>query len=463
MKAIRYLVLKIILPVLILAGGVVGFQQLSARPKLVAEQEQLKVDPLVEWVPVSAHESGLDIETDGVVVPHREIYLSAEVAGRITHKAPECDAGNYVEAGTLLFEIDPRDYELEVRRLNKEIAQADANLHENEVETKNAEKMVQLAEEDLKLQRQELQRILDLSKRGVITESEIDTAKRNELAARNSLQTQKNLLQLQSTRRERLKSARELAVTQLEKAQLDLSRTKITAPISGLIVEDMVEQDAHVQNGTQLVRINDSSTAEVKCGLKMDELFWIWNQTGDRYATDQTLSAAETFEVPATPVTVTFRMMDRYFHWQGVLSRYEGTGLDIATRTIPCRVVVKEPRDVRITDAQGNPVPYNGPRAMVTGMYTTVRVHAQPTARLLSIPENAVRPGNRIWVVRGDTLTIETIEPAETIDGAVILPADASKIEAGDHVVTSPLAVVRDGMKVREAPQPVAATTSENN
>ena len=116
-----------------------------------------------------------------------------------------------------------------------------------------------------------------------------------------------------------------------------------------------------------------------------------------------------------------------------------------------------------MTDDQGRPMDYHGPRAMVTGMYTTVRVHARPTAWPSSIPELAVRPGNRIWVVRGGVLSIETIHPAETLDGAVILPADSAKIEAGYHVVTSPLAAVRDGMKVREAPQPVATNAPENN
>lgn len=463
MKFFRYLILRIVLPVMILTGGIIGFQVLSARPEMVIEEEQAQVDPLVEWVPVAAHESGLDIETDGVVVPHREIYLSAEVAGRITFKSDECNSGNYVEAGALLLEIDPRDYELEVRRLSKEIAQAEADLQENNVEIQSAEVMVALSQEDLVLQGQEMKRVLDLSKRRVITESDIDVAKRDELAARNKVQVQKNLLTLQRSRRQRLQSALELKGTQLEKAELDLSRTKITAPLSGVIVEDLVETDTHVTNGTQLVRINDSSTAEVKCGLKMDELFWIWNQTGERYVSDQAMSAAATFEIPETPVTITYRLMDRNFHWQGVLSRYEGTGLDIATRTIPCRVVVKNPREVRVTDDQGRPMDFNGPRAMVTGMYTTVRVHSQPTARLLSVPESAVRPGNRIWVVRGGVLSIETIQPAETLDGAVILPAASAKIEAGDHVVTSPLAEVRNGMKVRESPQPVAANIPDKS
>ncbi len=443
--------LKIIPPVLILAVGIVSFQILSNRPPVVAQAAEKPTDPLVETVQVSAHNQGLDIETDGVVVPHREVYLSSEVEGRVTFKADVCKAGNYVEEGTLLFEIDPRDYELEVRRLQKELAQADANLQENEVETQNAESMVKLSEEDLGLQRKELQRVENLSQRGVITESEIDTARRNELAARNALQVQKNMLQLQKSRRVRLTSARELAATQLEKSGLALSRTKIKAPLSGLIIEDMVEQDTHVQSGTQLVRINDSSTAEVKCSLKMEELFWIWNQTPGIQSADTEKTDAMAFEIPETPVTVNYQLLGRNFHWQGKLSRYEGTGLDVQTRTVPCRVVVNKPaRELRVTDDSGQSLEYHGPRAMVTGMYVTVQVHAHPAAQLLSVPEQAVRPGNQIWLVRDGKLQIEKIQPAETIDQTVIIPAESTQLKVGDHVIVSPLPVAESGMAVRE-------------
>ncbi len=449
----RFLVLvflKIIPPIVILACGIVGFKYLSNRPQVTVKAAEKSAAPIVKTVPVVDHQGGLDILVDGVVVPHREVYLSAEVEGRITFKADECQAGNYVEAGTFLFEIDPQDYQLEVRRLQKELAQTEANLEENEVEIANARTMVALAEEELVLQRKELKRVQDLSNRGVITESEIDTAKRNELAARNSLQGQKNMLQLQQTRRRRLTSARELVGTELEKAGLALSRTKVKAPLSGVIVEDMVELDTHVKSGTQLVRINDSSTAEVKCSLKMDELFWIWNQASSGTSADQSQPISASYEIPETPVTVSYQVTGRNFHWDGVLSRYEGTGLDIATRTIPCRVVVSKPRDLRVTDFSGNPLPYDGPRAMVTGMFVTVRIHAKPVAKLLSVPEQAVRPGNRIWLVRDGKLQIEKIQPAETINGSVIIPAASAPLKIGDEVVVSPLPVAETGMNVQQ-------------
>lgn len=443
--------LRIALPPLILAAGVAGFYHLKNRPKLQARVVEAPTAPLVQTATVQSHNEGLDLQTDGVVVPFREVELSSEVEGRITFKAESCRAGNYITAGTLLFQIDSRDYDLEVQRLKKELAQAEASLRELDVETGNTDSLIKLAKEELAFQQKELTRIQDLAKRRVATESAIDTAKRNELAARNSLLTLTNQLQLQKTRRDRLITAREIVGTQLEKAGLALTRTKIIAPINGVIIADTVEQDSYVRAGVSLVRINDSSAAEVKCKLKMEELSWIWNQAkGDTSTSSTAFSNESAFELPETPVTVVYKMLGRDFSWEGKLSRYEGTGLDLATRTVPCRVIVNDPRNVRVSDAAGQNIDYTGPRALVTGMFVTVLVHTQPTTRLLSVPEQAVRPGNRIWVLRDGKLNIQKVQPAETIDGRVILPADASHFKAGDRVVVSTLPSAESGMAVRE-------------
>lgn len=444
------LLVRVVLPLLILGGGVQGYLSLRDRPTVQAKPTEKPTAPLVQTVPVNAHDEGLDIQADGIVVPFREVELSAEVEGRITMKADICRAGNYVPAGTLLFQIDQRDYELEVRRLQKELAQADASLRELEVETENIDALVELAREERALQGKELARVINLAKQRVSTDAEIDSAKRGELAARNSLQTLGNRRRLQKTRRERLTSGRELAATQLEKAGLALKRTRITTPVAGVIIEDMVEQDSYVREGTSLIRINDSSTAEVRCSLKMEELYWVWDQAPAGKA-DSHSSAASTYEIPPTPVTVVYELLGRTFEWSGRLSRYEGTGLDHKTRTVPIRVLVSKPRNVRITGSGGKPASFTGPRSLVTGMFVTIRIHTRPKTRLLSVPEQAIRPGNRVWVVRDGKLHIQQIQLAETINGQVILPAKAANLTAGDRVIVSPLPVAMSGMTVEES------------
>ena len=53
---------------------------------------------------------------------------------------------------------------------------------------------------------------------------------------------------------------------------------QITAPIDGVIVLEEVEEDSYVNKGTLLVAIEDTSAVEVKCSLRMDELYWLWCQ-----------------------------------------------------------------------------------------------------------------------------------------------------------------------------------------
>ncbi|MCU0959481.1 MAG: hypothetical protein MUF48_05195, partial [Pirellulaceae bacterium] len=117
--------------VLILAGGVAAFLALSKwlheEPPTVSEAATA---PIVKTATVREHHDGLTIKADGVVVPYREIDLSAEVAGRVVERADVCRAGNYVTRGTLLARIDPQDYQLEKERLEKERQQASVALEE---------------------------------------------------------------------------------------------------------------------------------------------------------------------------------------------------------------------------------------------------------------------------------------------------------------------------------------------
>ena len=113
--------LRAAVPLFILAVGIAGYGVLTARRAVEKRPAPSDAAPLVETSEVMAHGNGLDIDVDGVVVPYREIAMAAEVAGRVTKKATNARAGNYVARGTLLLQIDPRDYELAVKQLRQEL------------------------------------------------------------------------------------------------------------------------------------------------------------------------------------------------------------------------------------------------------------------------------------------------------------------------------------------------------
>lgn len=436
---------RIVIPVAILAVGgaaliVIGGGKEPGKPADVPE-----LAPLVETARVEAHEEGLAIETDGLVVPFREINLAAEVGGRVSAKSRQCQAGTYVEAGQLLLEIDPRTYELDVLRLEREVDQAEANLEELKVEGSNTESLIELAEEDLELQRGELERMRELWTRKSTSEASLDEAKRAELTARNSLTSLENQLRMTAARRNRLRQAKALAEARLELARVDLSRTQVHAPVDGVVVRTHVEEGGYVQPGAQLVTLEDTSAVEVTCSLQVEELGWLWEHAGIE-SEDASSDARRDYQLPQVPVTVTYNVRGRRYGWDGILDRYDGLGLNEKTRTVPCRVLVSEPREGRALAEDSR---RRGPRALVRGMYVTVQLRMGSRTPLLKVPKRAVRPGNQAWRVREGRLHIVDLDMAQATDRWALVRADAGDWVAGDQVVVTPLSAVHDGMSVR--------------
>lgn len=440
----------------ILAGGIFGFYLLVYKPKAPASEPAVERPPLVQTVALARHAGQLDISTDGSVVPFREISTSAEVVGRVIFKTPQCKAGNFVSKGTLLLQIDPRDYEFAIQRLTAQLNEATASIEELEVEISSTGELIALAQEDLALQQRELARNTSLAA-GVVAESDLDRAKQAELAARTALADLKNREHLHKTRRNRVLASRKLVETELEKAELDLERTKVLAISDSVVVEDHVEEGDYVQKGAALVTLEDTSAVEVKCSLRMDELYWLWrSQSGQD---SQLHQSARPYEIPQTPVTVAYELPQAglRYEWSGRLSRFDGIGLDEKTRTVPCRVLVDAPREVTVrSEGKAGEV---GPPALVRGMYVVVEIHIAADGDLVRIPEQAVHPGKALWVVRDGRLRVieplRLIERLETTtpDGDLaqywIADAVASKLALDDAVIVSPLAAVTDGMPIR--------------
>jgi len=440
-------------PLAILAAGIVVFLALGKQPPPQRRPADPQAAVAVRTAAVAAEEGGVDVETDGVVVPVREVTLAAEVGGRVVAKSPACKAGQFVAKGTLLFQIDPRDYELEVERLERELTQAGLAIEEIEEELAQNSNSVDLAKRQVELARREAARLENLKASRVVTESEHDRAVREELAAANSLSMLEGQRRVLTKRRTRLTEARALAATMLERATLDLSRTKVVAPADGMVVEDKVEQDSFVAKGTPLVTLEDTSAAEVKASLQMDEVARVWSG----HAAEPPVDAQGASDLPPTRATVIYTLGDRTYQWQGILARQEGRGLDEKTRTLPCRVIVHNPAAVQAIDRYGAAMPElppGAPRTLMRGMFVQVRVHVEGGGELVSIPEEAQRPSGEVWLMRDGKLVIVRPRPLAVRGGRVVFDALESGLLPGDRVVTSQIVNVRDGMAIAEAARP---------
>ncbi len=360
----------------------------------------------------------LFLSVDGTVVPFQEAVVAAELAGRVVEKSEQCESGNFVKKGDLLMQIDKEDYLLEVRRLTQQKDQEYQLLQELDQEMINSQRLIDVAEQDVEIQQREVQRQKDLPI-GFSSQTEIDQANRALLGAKQQLVSQKNQLDLQRKRRARIEASERLAAIQLEVAEVNLRRTKIVAPIDGVIVSEQADVNTFVVRGSPLVTIEDTSKVEVSTSLRMDQLYWILDQN-ERFSErrEPNLNAPHSdqaqlnYVLPQTEALIEYEISGRrgsIHRWQGNLMSYDGIGLDPKTRTVPVRVLVDHPTD--FVDQYGNQNLTVGTPPLVRGMFVQVKLLIRPKTKLFVVPSKALQPGNRIYQFSPDESVLEPSNP----------------------------------------------------
>ncbi len=415
--------------------------------------------PTVVAAPVEVYRGHLDLTVSGTVVPYREISLAAEVGGIITEVFPECEPGGFVAGGTPLMVIDRESYELEVKTAEAEVAQSKNSITETEKELEGLEQRINIARRDVELLQAELSRNTRLG--GTISASELDQVKRSLLAAESQLVALQNNQATATARQERARSGLDLATRRLERAQLNLSKTLIKAPDTGVIVRKNVQQGSFVSIGTPLLTFEVTHRAEVICNLANSDLLWIRQNAAASDATNAD-DPRHAYQLPRMPVKI-FDQNEPDFVWQGTLERYDGIGLDPQTKTIPVRIVVDQPV---IRTRLGN-------RALVRGMFVKCRIETPSSAndgsRFLTVPTKSIRSGGIVWTVEDGKLRRHSVKVVNQLTNAAAGENSAGEnlavvrqteggLAPGAMVVVSPLGQPTEGMAVILAP-----TATENS
>jgi multidrug efflux pump subunit AcrA (membrane-fusion protein) len=426
---------NVVIPLaLLVAGAAVVWLLGSVEPEKRADPDTTLVGRLRSLPPVRVAQlqsldsigQRLELEVDGVVVPFQEARVAAEVDGRVVYKDPTCEAGSYVTANQLLMKIDDTDYQLDLERLTRQVEQEAQAIKESDQELTNTKRLIDVASQDLSLQQKEVDRLVALRAQGAFaSQDEVDRAKRGLLASTQQLVTVENQYDLLNQRRIRLQASLKLAETQLRAAELNVERTNIRAPIEGVIVSEESDLNTFVARGTPLVTIENTTKVEVASSLRMDQLYWVLDQAGEKLD-----ATARGYVLPDTPVLVEFVMSGRddvVYRWNGRLLSYDGIGLDPETRTVPVRVVVDEPR--RNVDEDGNSLEMKSAPALLRGMYVRVRLLLRPQTPLVVIPAEAMQPGNRVLQFMPDESVLQ-VQPTEN-SAAVTPPGDAGSADAG--------------------------------
>ena len=425
-----------------------------------------KSDALIVQVDVDSvrpFSGTLDLVVPGTVKPHREIRIASEVNGKVLKKYPEFQAGSFVLGGTKLVEIDAEDYKADLNIIKADYEQALKRIEENDRQIEGEQRNVELAKQNYEIQKRDFERTKRLA--SALSRAEVDQSRQALNDAQTNLTGRENALELLRASKTRLQSALSMAENQQKRSELNLGRVTISAPVDGVIVQEMVQENDYVGVGSDIAMFEDISIAEVRCNLTSSELAWVRKNSK---LSVENLSESDlpekdirslAYEIPKTAVSI-FESDSPDVRWQGTLERFDGIGRDELTKTIPCRIIIPQP--ITKTDF--------GPRALVRNMFVKCRIEVQTSSSnggddLLYFDELALQPGNFLWKVVDNKLEMAKVTVVDrtekTVDGKrkglIVVRAIDGNLKNNDQVVVSPLSQPTNGAEVI-----VAGTDKQN-
>ena len=257
--------------VVLLVAVAIAVALVQLRPR-AEKQERTSDGRLVEVVRTRSQTLPMIVDAYGTVAPRESLKLVAEVRGQVVAMHPDFIEGGFVKSGEVLLTIDPRDYELAVRRAKVGIRQAQAELDRLAQDILNLNASLKLARSDVDLALAEVNRFKNLAGKNMTSQSALDKANRQHLTSRERLQTLENQLAVTGPDRIRLESHLEMARVAMEQAILDLERCQVDTPFDAWVTQKAVETGQHLAVGQSVGSIYRAGAFDIE--VKIPWVIW---------------------------------------------------------------------------------------------------------------------------------------------------------------------------------------------
>ena len=215
--------------------------------------------PTYEYVtePVTQGQVDRIVTASGKLRALNTIKVGSEISGQVT--AVYVDFNSPVTAGQVLARIDPT-------RPQARVAQARAQVDVAKASLAQAEAAIIRAQTDYEVQSREYARRKGLAEKGFVSKAGIDQAENALANARASRSTAQ--AQAASARAQIAQSSAELS-----SALLDLNRTTIVAPTSGVVINKLVEPGTTVAASFQTPNLFEiaADTSQMQVEASVDE------------------------------------------------------------------------------------------------------------------------------------------------------------------------------------------------
>lgn len=364
--------------------------------------------PFAITAPAQAGEGAIPVFGAGTVRPRAEVDVAAEVSGKVVWVDQAFESGGRVREGQVLFRIDDVDYRSAVEK-------ARANVALQRVEVLKAREEAQVA-------RKQYEQF-------------------KERQAESGAASEASPLALWQPQLEAAEAALARDAATLAETELNLARTAVKAPFSGVVRTESVDVGQFVAAGRGVARLYASDAVEVVVPLPDSDAALIpglWD-----------LRAGDGNREVAVHVLADYG--GRRYVWDGYVDRVEGV-LDEQTRTLDVIVRVPAPYRGGVPEAgasEGSDAnPEAGGPPLLVGKFVDVQLDGVAPEAWFRIRRPALRPGNEVWVVRDDKVTIVPVTVLQRAEDEVYL---TGALQPGDAAIVGGLQIATEGMAVRGA------------
>lgn len=378
--------IKYLAPIVVIGVGLGTFALLHiAKPEPEKKTEPPRaLSVFVEEV----EQADLDllVSTSGEVRARTTVDLVAQVAGRVVRVSPEFVEGGVVEPGIPLITIEDTDYRLALTQARVRVAEA--------------EKGVQQALADADVARKQLRDAASASPLA-LKEPQVAEAKARLVAAN----------------------------ADLEQANLNLQRTRITLPFIGRVMSKAVDVGQYVSPGTKLGRAFATDKVEVRISVSNSQLASLGLPIGFVASEGEGL-----------PVKLSAEVAGKEQFWRGKLVRLDAS-IDPRTRTLYGIVEVASPYGVNVSQ-------HSMPLAV--GLFVKAEVVGQRVFDARVIPREGLRAGNKVYLVNAEgRLEIREVAVLHTSAREAVISAG---VEPGEQVIVSSIRNAIEGMALEATP-----------
>ena len=406
--------LQIALPLLTLVCAVLAVGYLRATKPEIERTGPAERERPVAAVTVSIADIQPDIAAYGEVVAQRDVELRALVAGPVVAVGESFVNGGAVRAGDLLVEIDPFEYRAAVTEAEAALLEARALLAETAAELGAEEAGLVEERTQLALAERELQRRRDLLAKGTASEKAVDDAlvRRSE-RTRAAAGTERRAAGLRA-RLARQEAVIARSAVALERAQRDLSNTRLVAPFDGYLTGVSAALGKRLGVNDRVVRLLDQAGLDIRIQLS---------------DADYGRLVSSAAGLSGRPVEVIWRAGQSSFPFQAVIERADGE-VDAASGGV--RVYARiEPGAAAVP--------------LRPGAFVEVRIPDRVYRGAVRLPETALVGGDTVYAVVQGRLERRPVTLLARVGNDVVV---SGEIADGERIATTRFPEIGPGVKV---------------